>query len=106
MGDLLYNKYNKYKKFGEADSPGDFSSKFKVQGSKLMFNGGEGSKQNITTSSIRRQGPDRHECPLAGGKLDAGDRRPGGADPLRGRARGCRSQSLTGEAKIYAALLS
>jgi hypothetical protein len=34
-----------------------------------MFNGGEGSKQNITTSSIRRQGPDRQECPLAEGKL-------------------------------------
>jgi hypothetical protein len=37
---------------------------------------------------------------------DAGDRRPGGADPLRGRARGCRSQSMIREAKIQAALLS
>jgi hypothetical protein len=42
---------------------------FKVQGSKLRLIGSEGSKQNIKTSSIRRQGPDRQECPLAEGKL-------------------------------------
>src|SRR5208337_1839482 len=76
MGDLLYNKYKKCKKF----RLGPIRPGILVQGSRFKVNAHwrRGSKQNIKTSSIRRQGPDRHECPLAEGKL-------AGLPPRRGR---------------------